>query len=367
MIQFFDLSRSHDPLREEFHNVLDRVIDSSEYVLGSTVAEFEEEFSIYCNSKHTIATNSGTSALHLALEACGVKAGDEVITTPMTFVATSAAISYLSAVPVFVDVDPKTWTLNSRQIETVISSRTKAILPVHLHGLMADMPHIMQLAAKYDLRVIEDSAQAHGASINGVRSSGYGDASGFSFYPGKNLGALGEAGAVVTNSLEIADRIRLMRNWGSPAQYVHDDVAFNYRMEGLQGGFLSVKLPHMEMWTNDRKRIAKRYTEAFSVNGIQCPHLPDGYEHVFHVYAILSNDREKLAKKFDELQIGHRVHYPIAVHRQKAYAHLGNDEGSFPVAEKLARSFFSLPIFPGMTDGEIDLVIETVLNTERLQ
>ena len=366
MIQFFDLSRSHDPLREQFHGVLDRVVDSSEYVLGSTVSEFENEFAMYCDSKYSVATNSGTSALHLALEACGIKAGDEVITTPMTFIATSAAISYLGAVPIFVDVDPNTWTLDSTEIEAAITSRTKAIMPVHLHGLMANMPKIMEIAAKHELKVIEDSAQAHGASINGVRSSGYGDASGFSFYPGKNLGALGEAGAVVTNSLEIADRIRLMRNWGSSVRYAHDDVAFNYRMEGLQGGFLSVKLPYMEQWTNDRKSIAKRYSEAFLPFGIRCPHTPEGYEHVFHVYAILSNDRAALARKFDELQIGHGVHYPIAVHRQRAYQHLGHTEGSFPITENLARSFFSLPIFPGMTEGEINLVIETVLSTEKV-
>lgn len=367
MIQFFDLSRSHDPLREQFHDVLDRVIDSSEYVLGSTVSEFEKEFAVYCNSKYTVATNSGTSALHLALEACGVKAGDEVITTPMTFIATSAAISYLNAVPVFVDVDPKTWTLDPTKIEAAITPRTRAIMPVHLHGLMADMPRIMEIAAQHDLKVIEDSAQAHGASINGVRSSGFGDASGYSFYPGKNLGALGEAGAVVTNDLEIANRIRLMRNWGSPVRYVHDDVAYNYRMEGLQGGFLSVKLPHMEKWTSDRQRIAKRYSEELSARGIHCPHTPDGYEHVFHVYAILSNNRTALASKFDEKQIGHGVHYPIAVHRQRAYAHLGHQEGSFPITENLANKFFSLPIYPGMTDEEIDLVIETILQTEETQ
>lgn len=364
MINFFDLTRSHDPLRGQFHAVLDRVIDSSEYVLGSTVNEFETQFADYCDSKFAVATNSGTSALHLALEACGVGTGDEVITTPMTFVATSAAISYLNAVPVFVDVDPLTWNLDASKIEAAITSRTKAIMPVHLHGLMADMPVIMEIAKKYGLKVIEDSAQAHGASIGGIRSSGFGDASGFSFYPGKNLGALGEAGAVLTNNPEIANRMRIMRNWGSPVRYVHDEVAFNYRMDGIQGGFLSVKLPHMKAWTMDRKRIANRYTTAFSNHGIQCPHVPDGYDHVFHVYAILSNDRSSLAARFDEKQIGHGVHYPIAVHRQRAYEHLAYPKGSFPITEKLADSFFSLPIFPGMTDVEIDCVIETVLDCE---
>ena len=365
MIQFFDLSRSHHPLRSEFHEVLDRLIDSSEYILGPNVENFENKFSQYCGSSYSIATNSGTSALHLALEACGVSAGDEVITTPMTFIATAASISYLKATPIFVDVEPTTWTLDPKKIEAAITSRTKAIMPVHLHGLMADMPSIMAVAANYNLRVIEDAAQAHGASINGILSSGFGDASGFSFYPGKNLGALGEAGAVVTNDIEIANRVRLMRNWGSSVRYVHKEIGYNYRMEGIQAGFLSVKLPHMHEWTEDRKRIARRYSAAFASAGIQCPHTPDGFEHVFHVYAILTENRDALSRRFAERNIGHGTHYPIAVHQQAAYSHLGHTDGSFPVSETLAKMFFSLPIYPGMTEKEIDLVIETVLEQEK--
>lgn len=365
MIEFFDLRRSHDPLRSSFHKVLDRVIDSSEYVLGSTVSEFETEFAKFCQSKFCIGTNSGTSALHLALEACGVSIGDEVITTPMTFIATSAAISYLGAIPVFVDVDPLSWNIDPAKIEAAITPRTKAIMPVHLHGLMADMPKIMQIANAHNLKVIEDSAQSHGASIDGVLSSGFGDASGYSFYPGKNLGALGEAGAVVTNSEEIADRIRLMRNWGSPIRYVHSKVAFNYRMEGIQGGFLNVKLPHMKKWTAERIAIAKKYTNELTAHGVHCPSVPKGFEHVFHVFAILSKNREALSKNFSLRKIGSGIHYPIAVHLQEAYKSLGHAVGSFPVAERLANSFFSLPIFPGMTEEEIALVIETVIETEQ--
>ena len=365
MIDFFDLRRSHDALRNEVHEVLDRVIDSSEYVLGSTVAEFEAAFAQFCQSRYCIGTNSGTSALHLALEACGVSAGDEVITTPMTFIATSAAISYLGAIPVFVDVDPLSWNLDPNKIEAAITPRTKAIMPVHLHGLMADMPKIMEIAKEYKLKVVEDSAQSHGASINGVISSGYGDVSGYSFYPGKNLGALGEAGAVVTNSEEIAERVRLMRNWGSPIRYVHTDVAFNYRMEGIQGGFLSVKLPHMENWTLERRAIATKYIDGLTKHGIQCPTVPAGFEHVFHVFAILSRNRDALTKNFALKKIGSGVHYPISVHLQEAYKHLGYKVGSFPVAERLASSFFSLPIFPGMTEEEIELVIQTVIQVEQ--
>ena len=365
MIQFFDLSRSHDPLRAEFHHVLDRLIDSSEYILGPNVDNFEDKFSEYCGSQFSIATNSGTSALHLALEACGVVAGDEVITTPMTFIATAASISYLSATPVFVDVDPATWTLDPKNIEAAITPQTKAIMPVHLHGLMADMPRIMDIAAKYNLRVIEDAAQAHGASMNGILSSGFGDASGFSFYPGKNLGALGEAGAVVTNNIEIANRVRLMRNWGSSVRYIHKEIGFNYRMEGIQAGFLSVKLPHMQKWTEDRKLIAQKYTVAFASAGIQCPHTPDGYEHVFHVYAILTKNRKALSERFAERKIGYGTHYPIALHQQAAYSYLGYADGSFPVSEMLAQMFFSLPIYPGMTEKEIQLVIDTVLEMEK--
>lgn len=365
MIEFFDLRRSHDSLRSSFHNVLDRVIDSSEYVLGSTVNEFETDFANFCQSKFCIGTNSGTSALHLALEACGVSAGDEVITTPMTFIATSAAISYLGAIPVFVDVDPLTWNIDPDKIEAAITPRTKAIMPVHLHGLMADMPKIMKTAKAHNLKVVEDSAQSHGAAIDGIISSGFGDASGYSFYPGKNLGALGEAGAVVTNSEEISDRVRLMRNWGSPARYVHTEVAFNYRMEGIQGGFLNVKLPHMKRWTAERIAIATKYTNELTAYGVQCPSVPKGFEHVFHVFAILSENREALSKNFALRKIGSGIHYPIAVHLQEAYKSLGYAVGSFPVAERLASSFFSLPIFPGMTDEEIALVIETVIETEQ--
>jgi dTDP-4-amino-4,6-dideoxygalactose transaminase len=362
MIPLYDLGRSHDGLRQEFHQVLDRVIDSSEYVLGMTVSRFEEEFAAYCGSKYSVGVNSGTSALHLALEACGVQPGDEVITTPMTFIATSAAVSYTGATPVFVDVDSDTWNLDPRRIEEAITPKTKAIMPVHLHGLMADMPAILDIAGRHGLLVIEDAAQAHGASINGRGASTFGHASGFSFYPGKNLGALGEAGAVVTNEVGVAERVKLMRNWGSPVRYVHDDVAFNYRMDGIQGGFLSVKLRHMKAWTAERQQIARRYTEALTSAGVKCPTVPDGYVHVFHVYAILVDDRERMRAAFDRQSIGHGVHYPIAVHRQQAYEYLGYGKNSFPVAENLADKFFSLPIFPGMTESEIGLVIETVLS-----
>jgi dTDP-4-amino-4,6-dideoxygalactose transaminase len=365
MIPFFDIARSHEPLRGQFHEVLDSIIDSSEFILGSNVEKFEAKFSEYCDAAHTIGTNSGTSALHLALEACGVRAGDEVITTPMTFIATAAAISYLNATPVFVDVDPNTWTLDPNKIEAAITARTKAIMPVHLHGLMADMSSIISIASDYKLKVIEDAAQAHGASINGIPASGFGDATGFSFYPGKNLGALGEAGAVVTNNIEVANRVRLMRNWGSSVRYIHEEIAYNYRMEGIQAGFLSVKLPALDRWTQERKSIAKKYSAAFSPMGIQCPHTPDGYEHVYHVYAIISKDRNALASRFNERKIGHGTHYPIAVHQQEAYAQLGHQNGSFPVSEKLAQMFFSLPIFPGMTEDEIQLVVDTVLSMER--
>jgi dTDP-4-amino-4,6-dideoxygalactose transaminase len=365
MIPLFDLGRSHDLLRDQFHDVLDQVINSSEYVLGSTVNRFEREFATYCGSDHAVAVNSGTSALHLALEASGVGPGDEVITTPMTFIATAAAISYTGAKPVFVDVDPDTWNINPQMIQKAITPRTKAIMPVHLHGLMANMPAIMDLADQNGIVVIEDAAQAHGASINGRRASTFGLVSGFSFYPGKNLGALGEAGAVVTNDSVVAERVRLMRNWGSPERYVHDAVAFNYRMDGVQGGFLSVKLRYMEAWNAQRSLIANKYTTAFTNAGIKCPTVPDGYVHAFHVYAILVDDRERMRKAFDRKFIGHGVHYPIAVHRQKAYEFLGYSKGSFPTAESLAEKFFSLPIFPGMQESEVDLVIQTVLEEIR--
>lgn len=365
MIEFFDLTRSHYPLRSRFHEVLDALLDSSEYVLGSNVVDFEGQFANYCKTQFAVATNSGTSALHLALEACGVSAGDEVITTPMTFIATASSISYLGAIPVFVDVDPQTWTIDVKKIEAAITPRTKVILPVHLHGVMANMPAVMEIAKKYKLSVVEDAAQAHGASINGLHPGQFGDIACFSFYPGKNLGALGEAGAIVTNNALLAERVRLMRNWGALIKYEHSVVAYNYRMDGIQGGFLSVKLPYMSAWNKERAEIANKYSAAFTEAGIQCPHVPSGFEHVFHVYAIVSQDKRNLATRFSQQKIGFGAHYPIPVHLQEAYSSLGYKNGSFPVSERLAQGFFSLPIYPGLSDEEVSLVIQAVLDSER--
>jgi dTDP-4-amino-4,6-dideoxygalactose transaminase len=363
-IPYFDLLRSHEDLRSDFHAVLDELIDTGQFVMGDHVSKFEEEFSRYVGNRFAVSTNSGTSALHLALEACGIGDGDEVITTPLTFIATSAAISYVGAKPVFVDVDPLTWNIDPNKIVAAISTRTKAIVPVHLHGLMADMPAIMKIANEFRLKVIEDAAQAHGASINGILASGFGDAAAFSFYPGKNLGALGEGGAIVSSDTSIIDRARLMRNWGSIQKYQHDEIAFNYRMDSLQAGFLSIKLREIEQWTVKRTQIAKRYSEAFRAEGIPCPHEQEDYKHVYHVYSILSKDRKKISESFDKAGIGHGIHYPVIVPNQRAYQYLQLKKNQFPIAEELSSRFISLPIFPGMTDDEVEAVVSVVLDVE---
>lgn len=359
-MDLFDIRRSHQDLRAEFHKILDDVLESGNYVLGAPVEQFEREFAAYCQSSYAVAMNSGTSALHLALEAIGLEAGDEVITTSMTFIATSAAIKYLGAKPVFVDVDPVTWNIDCQQIEARITSRTKAILPVHLHGLMANMPAINAIAGKHHLRVIEDSAQAHGAAILDKRAGSFGEIAAFSFYPGKNLGALGEGGAATTTDPSLAERMRLMRNWGAPQRYHHDFLAFNYRMDGIQGGFLAAKLKRLDAWTEERRIIARAYTDALSRVGFICPTELAGYRHVFHVYAILVKNRESLADAFNREGIGFGIHYPIPVHLQKAFRELGYKAGDFPVAEYLANHFFSLPIFPGMSTSEINRVVDLV-------
>ena len=363
-IPYFDLLRSHENLRSDFHAVLDELIDTGQFVMGDHVSKFEEGFSNYVGTRYAVATNSGTSALHLALEACGIGEGDEVVTTPLTFIATTAAISYVRAKPVFVDINPLTWNMDPELIRSAITPRTKAIVPVHLHGLMADMPAIMRIANEFGLKVIEDAAQAHGASINGIYASGFGHATAFSFYPGKNLGALGEGGAIVSNDASIIERSRLMRNWGSYEKYQHEEIAFNYRMDSLQAGFLSIKLLEIGEWTKKRVQIANRYSRAFSSAGIPCPHQQEGFNHVYHVYAILSKNRKMITDSFNRAGIGHGVHYPVIVPNQKAYQHLQTKKNEFPIAEEIASRLFSLPIFPGMTDDEVEVVINRVIEIE---
>lgn len=358
-VPFLDLNALHKPLREEFLARIAEIIDSGEFVLGSAVDEFEEQFALYCGADSAVGVNTGTSALHLALLACGVGPGDEVITTPSTFVATVSAIVYTGATPVFVDTDPRTWTIDVTKVEAAVTKKTKAILPVHLHGRMAEMGTLKEIAARRGLFLIEDACQAHGAKRDGITAGVYGDVGTFSFYPGKNLGALGEGGAVVTKNANIAKKVKLLRNWGSEVRYQHDEHAFNYRMDGFQGAVLGVKLRFLDQWTEARRKIARQYNQKFDELGVTRP-SDDVGRHVYHIYAILVADRDRVISDLANLGVQCAIHYPIPVHLQRAYQYLGYRVGDFPVAERLAQQWLSLPMDPNLSEAHVEQVASSL-------
>jgi dTDP-4-amino-4,6-dideoxygalactose transaminase len=357
LIPFLDLKAQYREIKSEIDAAVVRTVGSAQFVLGPEVAAFEERFAPYCNVKHCVAVNSGTSALHLALLAAGVGPGDEVITVSMTFVATAAAILYSGARPVFVDVDPVTWTMNPSLIEIAITPRTKAILPVHLHGLMADMDAIMEIARRHDLVVIEDAAQAHGAEYKGRRAGSIGDLGCFSFYPGKNLGAYGEGGAVVSNHSEFAQRISLLRDWGQESKYNHVLHGYNYRMDGIQGAVLNVKMNYIEAWTEARRSVASYYDRLLEKHQCGRPVPPPHSRHVYHVYAVRLAQRDEAQKALQAAGIGVGIHYPVPVHLQKAYADLGYGTGDFPVTELLADQLLSVPIYAELRSEQVSEVV----------
>jgi dTDP-4-amino-4,6-dideoxygalactose transaminase len=363
VIPFLDLKAQYQRIKPEIDAAIAQVVDSAHFVLGPQVAAFEVRFAAYCGAKHCMALNSGTSALHLALLAAGIGAGDEVITVSMTFVATTAAILYCGARPVFVDVEPDTWTMDPKLIEAAITPRTKAILPVHLHGLMADMDPIIEIARRHGLVVIEDAAQSHGAEYNGRRAGSFGDAGCFSFYPGKNLGAYGEGGAVVTNNPELARRVALLRDWGQESKYNHVLPGYNYRMDGLQGAVLNVKMDYVEAWTEGRRDVASQYDRLFANGQYKLPAPPAHARHVYHVYAIQLEQRDDVQKALHAAGIGTGIHYPVPVHLQKAYANLGYRQGDLPVTEKLAHRFLSLPIYAELRPEQVARVAQALEDT----
>lgn len=364
MIPYADLRRQYRAIKPEIDAAVLRVLDSTQFILGDEVASFEREFAAYCGAADAIGLNSGTSALHLALLAAGIGPGDEVITVPFTFVATAAAIEYARATPVFVDIDPETYTMAPAAIERAITPRTKALIPVHLYGHPADMDPILDIARRHNLIVIEDAAQAHGAEYKGRRCGSIGSMAAFSFYPGKNLGAYGEGGAVVTSDPVLAKRIRVMRSWGEERRYEHNVKGFNYRMDGIQGAILRVKLRHLEAWTEVRRARANDYARAFAGNGIATPVERPACRHVYHVYAVrlAHRDATRGALQVADIQTG--VHYPIPIHLQPAYADLGYARGDFPVSEEAASQVLSLPMFPEMTTEQAQEVAAAVLAAE---
>jgi dTDP-4-amino-4,6-dideoxygalactose transaminase len=357
MIPFLDLKSQHAELEPQLMRAAQRVIARSQFTLGPETEAFEASLAEFCGTPHAVAVNSGTSALHLALLAAGVEPGDEVITSPATFVATVAAIQYVGAVPHLVDIDPLDWTLDPARVEAAITPWTRAILPVHLHGRMADMNAIMEIAEAHGVAVIEDAAQALGARADGRRAGAHGDFGCFSFYPGKNLGACGEGGAVITRRSDFAERLRRLRDWGQSRKYLHAEKGFNYRMDELQAAFLSVKLPHLDRWNHARRAAAARYDRRLASLGVAHPAPAEGERHVYHVYGVRVADRDVMRDRLAG-EVATNAHYPIPVHLQPAFADLGYRRGDFPIAEAFCDEALSLPIFPGIGDNEVDAVCE---------
>lgn len=355
-VNFLDLKVQYEAIKEEIAEALQAVLDKTAFAGGPFVAQFEEEFAAYCQTEHAVGVGSGTEALWIALLAAGVGPGDEVITTPNTFIATAEAISFTGATPVFVDIDENTHNMDPNLLEAAITNKTKAVIPVHLFGQPADMDTIAIVARKYGLFLLEDACQAHGAEYKGKRTGSLGDAGAFSFYPGKNLGAYGEAGAVTTNDPELAGKMSMIRDHGQAAKYYHDAIGWNGRMDGIQGAVLSVKLKYLDQWNDGRRKNADLYRKNLNgLEGIIIPEEADFARHVYHLFAIrvLEADRDAFMKALNEKEIFCGIHYPVPVHLQKAYDFLGVEAGSFPVAEKCASQYVSLPMFPELGEDQI--------------
>jgi len=356
-VPFLDLKAHHEPLKGEILSAIQEVIDCGAFAGGPFVARFEEEFATFCGARFAVGLGSGTEAIWLALLALGIGAGDEVITVPSTFLATAEAITYAGAKPVFVDVDERTYTMDPKLLEAAITPRTKAIIPVQLFGQMADMDPIMEIARRHQLPVIEDACQAHGAEYKGRKAGTIGVIGCFSFYPGKNLGAMGEAGAVVTNDPSLRDKIHILRDHGQNVKYHHSCIGWNARMDGIQGAVLRVKLRGLARGNAARRRHAAQYQERLGQRGdLITPHAADYGTHVYHVYAIRVKDRDKVLSGLNDSGVSCGIHYPVPVHLQRAYRGLGKGTGSFPVAEQCAAEFLSLPMFPELTTEQIEVV-----------
>jgi dTDP-4-amino-4,6-dideoxygalactose transaminase len=350
------LQAQYRSIKSEIDAAVIGVLESAQFVLGPAVAGFEREFAAYAGATEAIGVNTGTSALHLALLAAGIGEGDEVITTPFTFVATVAAIEYARATPVFVDIEPEYFTIDPARIEAAITPRTRAIMPVHLYGQPADMDPILDIAKRHRLLVIEDACQAHGSEYNGRRCGSMGEMGCFSFYPGKNLGAYGEGGAAVTSDAALAQKIRILRSWGEQVRYEHTFRGFNYRMDGIQGAILGVKLRHMEAWTESRRSRAATYQRLLEGTAARVPRERPGSRHVYHVFAVRVAQRDAWRARLTEAGVQSGVHYPIPVHMQPGYRDLGYSQGDFPASEAAAAEVLSLPMFPELTDAQIEAV-----------
>jgi dTDP-4-amino-4,6-dideoxygalactose transaminase len=367
-VPFLNLKAQHQALKAEILAAVSEVLDSAAFAGGPYVAKFEEEFAAYCTSKFAIGVGNGTDALWFALLALGVGPGDEVITVPNTFIATAEAITYCGAKPVFVDIDEETYNMNPALLERAISPRTKAIIPVHLYGQMADMDPIMEIARKHKLPVVEDASQAHGAEYKGKRAGTIADVGCFSFYPGKNLGACGEGGACVTSNPDLKAKIAMFREHGQAKKYYHSVIGWNGRLDGIQGAILSIKLKHIENWTEARRTHAQAYTSAFAnVHGVLTPKEASYARHVYHLYVLRVKNRDVLLKNLADKGINCAIHYPLPLHLQDAYKGLALGKGSFPVAERVAEEIISAPMFPELTTGDINAVVQGFSDELRAQ
>lgn len=365
-VPFVSLEKMHQEIEIQIKEKFLEVYQNNSFIMGKELEKFETAFASFCNAEAAIGCGTGLDALYLILLAMGIGANDEVILPANTFIATALAVSHTGAIPVLVEPEEKSYTIDPAQIEEKITDRTKAIIAVHLYGRSADMEPILAIARNYHLKVIEDAAQAHGAMYQGKKVGILGDAAGFSFYPGKNLGALGDAGMVVTNDLELEKKVRMLRNYGSEKKYIHTYQGTNSRLDEMQAAFLSVKLEQLDRWNQERKRIAKRYLEEISHPLIRLPLQEDKkFQCVWHLFVLYCEERDALRNYLSEQNIETNIHYPIPIHKQKAYQTLKFKKGEFPLTERLCNSILSIPIYYGMTESQIEYVIKTINHYRR--
>ena len=363
-IPFLNFQPMHEQIRSEMHQAFSDVYDSYWYVMGEKLQTFEASYAKYNQTKYCVGVSNGLDALILALQALNIGKGDEVIVPSNTYIASVIAITTVGATPVFVEPRIDTYNINPELIEQKITKRTKAIMPVHLYGQACEMDYIMKLAEAYDLYVVEDNAQAHGSSYNGKLTGSFGHANGVSFYPGKNLGALGDAGAVTTNKEEIAEKIKALRNYGSLKKYHNDYVGLNRRLDELQAALLSVKLQYLNDWTQERKEIAETYNQSLVGSNLILPKLASNADHVYHLYVVRTSKREELQEHLNNKGVGTLIHYPIPPHLQKAYKYLGYKKGDFPIAEELANTSISLPLWVGIEKNQLETVSDLIAKFE---
>jgi dTDP-4-amino-4,6-dideoxygalactose transaminase len=361
-IPFLDFKYMHTPLKREMMQAFEAFYDNNWFVLGQKVKQFETDYAQFNNTEYAVGISNGLDALHIALKTLNIGIGDEVIVPSNTYIATALAVSYVGAIPVFVEPNIETYNINPTLIGAAITSKTKAIMPVHLYGQACEMDAIKAIAEKHNLYIIEDNAQSQGASYNGNLTGTFGHINGTSFYPGKNLGALGDAGAITTNSKELAHKANILRNYGSERKYYNEVIGYNMRIDECQAAFLSVKLKHLKNWNTQRQQIATWYNDALNtIDGIILPKVANNATHVYHLYVIKTQKRDELQKHLNEKGIGTLIHYPIPPHLQQAYRSLGYKVGDFPIAEEIANTCLSLPIYPGLLKEDIEYISKCII------